>query len=101
ILERVSPIMSVVRSGAEAEPEIGELYRALHQGRRANLTLIMQSIVERGLFRNALSVEEATDCLWQLASPEMFTLLTGVSGYSTPRYGQWLSKILKDALLVH
>jgi AcrR family transcriptional regulator len=99
ILERVAPLMSVVRSGAEAELEMRELYRALHQGRRANLNLVAQSIASRGLLRDGQSVEAATDILWQLASPEMFGLLTEVQGYSVGRFAAWLAAMLKTALL--
>jgi AcrR family transcriptional regulator len=99
ILKRVSPLMAVVRAGSEAEPEMDGLYRTLHQGRRANLSLIVESIVRQGKLRIGLSAQSATDILWQLASPEMFSLLTGVGGYSSPRYAKWLSAMLKAALL--
>jgi AcrR family transcriptional regulator len=99
ILERVSPLMAVIRSGSEVEPEMGELYRALHKGRRANLSLLAHSILKKGALRNSLSVETTTDIFWQLASPEMFHLLTGIGGYSTQRYAEWLAGMLKAALL--
>jgi AcrR family transcriptional regulator len=99
ILERVSPLITVVRTGSEAEPEMSELYRALHAGRRGNLSLVTQSILDQGPLRNALSGEAATDILWQLASPEMFNLLTGVGEYSTEQYALWLAGMLKTALL--
>ncbi|WP_260740636.1 TetR/AcrR family transcriptional regulator [Tunturiibacter lichenicola] len=99
IMERVSPLMAVVRSGSEVEPEMGELYRALHKGRRANLSVLANSILNRGTLRNGLSVETTTDILWQLASPEMFHLLTTVGGFSTERYAEWLTGMLKATLL--
>src|ERR1700721_2182368 len=82
ILKRVAPLMSVVRTGSQAEPEMSELYRALHQGRRANLAILAQSIFSRGPLRNELSVKQVTNILWQSASPEMFSLLTEVDGIS-------------------
>jgi AcrR family transcriptional regulator len=99
ILERVSPLMAVVRAGSDAEPEMAELYRVLHEGRRANLGLIARSIFDQEGGRDGLTVEAATDILWQLASPEMFNLLSGVGGYSTGRYAEWLAAMLKTALL--
>jgi AcrR family transcriptional regulator len=99
ILQRVSPLMAVVRTGSDAEPEMGDLYRALHEGRRANLGQMAQSIFNQGPLRNEMSAKSATDILWQLASPEMFNLLTVVGGYSTDRYGEWLAEMLKAALL--
>ena len=98
-LQRVSPLMSVVRAGSEAEPEMGELYRALHKGRRANLSRIAQSVLNQLASPNGLSLDAATEIIWQLASPEMFTLLTDVGGYSAERYAEWLAEMLKTALL--
>ncbi len=99
IMERVSPLMAVVRSGAEVEPEMVDLYHALHKGRRANLSVLAQSIWNQGTLRNGLSVEATTDILWQLASPEIFHLLTTVGGYSTRQYAEWLGEMLKASLL--
>lgn len=99
ILERVAPLMAVVHSGAESEPEMEELYHALHRGRRANLTLIAKSIRTRGALHRRLSVEQTTDILWELASPEMFSLQTKVAGRTTEGYATWLSDMLKVTLL--
>lgn len=99
ILERVSPLMSVVRAGSETEPEMAELYHALHRGRRANLGLIARTLQNEGMPGSGPSVEAATDILWQLASPELFSLLTGVGGYSGERYAGWLAAMLKATLL--
>jgi AcrR family transcriptional regulator len=99
ILKRVAPLMSVVRTGSQAEPDMSQLYSALHQGRRANLSILAQSISSHGPLRNGLSVKQVTDILWQAASPEMFSLLTEVDGYSNEEYAHWLAETLKALLL--
>lgn len=99
IMERVSPLMAVVRSGAEIEPEMDKLYRELHKDRRSNLHVIAQSILDHRTPRNRLSVEKTTDILWQLASPEMFHLLSTVGGYSTRQFDSWLGTMLRASLL--
>ena len=91
--------MAVVRSGAEVEPEMGELYRALHEGRRANLLMVAKSIRSQGGSQRGPSAERMADILWQLASPEMFGLMNGVGGYSTRRFSDWLAAMLKSTLL--
>ena len=98
-LKRVAPLMSVVRTGAQTEPEMSKLYRTLHGGRHANFGIVAQSIVRHGQLRDGLTVEEVTDILWQAASPEMFSLLTEVSGYSNERFARWLADTLKTLLL--
>lgn len=47
----------------------------------------------------SLSAQEMADILWRLASPEMFSLITEVEGYSTNRFGDWLAAMLKATLL--
>lgn len=91
--------MAVVRTGAEVEPEMGELYQALHEGRRANVLLVAKPIRDRGGAQHGLSAQEMADILWRLASPKMFSLITEVEGYSTNRFGDWLAAMLKATLL--
>lgn len=99
ILSRVTPLMAVVRSGAAAEPEMAELYQTLHQGRRANLARVAQSICEESRLRPGVTVESATEVLWQLASPEMYELLTGPGGLTPERHADWLARMLTAVLL--
>lgn len=99
ILERVAPVLAVVRSGAEAEPEMAEMYRTLHAGRRANLGRVAQAICALDGLRDGLEVEEVTELLWQLASPELYSLMTGIGGYSRDRYAGWLAWMLTAVLL--
>ncbi len=98
ILERVAPLMAVVRTGAEAEAEMDQLYRTLHKGRRANLALIAESILSGKDLKPGWTVKAATDLLWQLARPELFTLMTQVGGYSTSSFAAWLSAMLNARL---
>ncbi len=99
VLERVAPLIEVVRTGAEAEPEMAELYKVLHDGRRDNLRLIAESIAQQRRLRGDLSVDGAADLLWQLASPEVFTLLTKIGSYTVDAYKKWLAGMLKATML--
>ena len=99
ILERVAPVLAVVRSAAESEPEMAELYRRLHAGRRANLGRVAEAICRLDGLRDGLGVEEVTELLWQLASPELYGLMTGLGGYSRARHAGWLAQMLTVALL--
>lgn len=99
ILARIAPLMATVRSGAETESEMAALYATLHAGRRTNLARVAQSMCEGAGLRPGVSVDAATGILWQLASPEMFSLLTGVGGMTQAQHAAWLSGMLRAALL--
>ena len=99
IMKRVAPLMTVVRTGSEVEPEMNKLYRAIQQRRHDDLGIVAASIVRHAQLRHGLTVADVTDILWQNQSPEMFTLLTEISGYSSKRFARWLADTLKVLLL--
>lgn len=99
ILERVAPLVAVVREAARSEPELEQLYRDLHAGRRRNLAFFAEALARRGPLRGGMGTEEATAIVWRLVSPEMFTLCRNVEGVSTAGYRQWLESSLRRLLL--
>src|SRR5690606_15819925 len=90
ILSRAAPLVAAVRTGAGSEPGLGELYRGLHQGRRRNLTFVAEALARNGPLRGGMSPEAATDCIFRLASPELFLLMRDVEGRSVDEIGAWL-----------
>lgn len=99
VLERVAPLVAVVREAARAEPELEQLYRNLHAGRRRNLAFVVEALASRGPLRGGMDAEEATGIIWRFASPEMFTLSRNVEGLSAADYRQWLESSLRRMLL--
>lgn len=99
VLERVAPLVAVVREAARAEPELERLYRELHAGRRRNLAFFAEALASRGPLRGGMGAEEATRIIWRLASPEQFTLSRNVEGLSVDDYRQWLLSSLERLLL--
>lgn len=99
VLERVAPLVAVVREAARAEPELERLYRDLHVGRRRNLAFFTEALASRGLLRGGMGAEEATRIIWRLASPEQFTLSRDVEGLSVADYRQWLASSIERLLL--
>ncbi len=99
VLERVAPLVAVVGEAARAEPELEQLYRDLHAGRRRNLAFFAEALASRGPLRGGMGTEEATAIVWRLASPELFTLARNVEGLSTAGYRQWLESSLRRLLL--
>lgn len=96
-LERVGPLLAVLASAAQAEPDLKTLLRRIHSSRRNNLRIFVDSLSMNGAL--SLGADAATDTVWALASPELHQLLTGMLGWSRPRYCDWLFTSLSATLL--
>lgn len=99
VLSRVAPLVAVVRSAAEGDPELSALYRQLHAGRRRNLDAVAGALLANGALRAGLDRDAATSAIWRLASPELFLLLRDVDGLDTEAYAGWLAVTLAATLL--
>lgn len=98
ILERVAPMMAVLRTAGETEPKLAELYARLHRGRRQNFEQVVDALQRNGPLR--LDRESAAVSIARLTSPELFMLATRVEGASVLAYRDWLSTALA-AMLLH
>jgi AcrR family transcriptional regulator len=96
-LERVGPLLAVLAGAAQAEPDLAPVLKGIHSNRRKNLRIFVEALSANGPL--AVNADAATDTVWALASPELHRLLTGIRGWSRPRYCNWLSTTLGAALL--
>lgn len=100
VLERVAPLMDVVRAGAATDRRLQALYREFHDGRRRNLGFVARALLATAPLRDGQDEEQATAAIWRLASPELFMLMRNVEGTDRTAYAAWLLRALSDALLV-
>ena len=96
-LERVGPLLGVLASAAQSEPDLATLLKGIHSSRRKNLRTFVDALSANGSL--SVNADAATDTVWALASPELHRLLTGMRGWSRHRYCDWLSATLSAALL--
>ena len=97
ILERVAPIMAVLRTAAETDADLATHYAALHAGRRRNFEQVVEALSRNGRLRVSRPV--AADAIARLTSPELFLLATGAQGSSVADYRSWLRTCLEALLL--
>jgi len=97
ILERVAPMMAVLRTAAETEPELAAHYARLHRGRRENFERVVDALLRNGPLR--LDRETALASIARLTSPEVFMLVTRVEGASPKQHAHWLLATLTALLL--
>jgi AcrR family transcriptional regulator len=99
LLERAGP---VVMAAYESIGTYEALRKSALEGERAralDLHLIAQALKSHGALRSDLSVDEATDILLVLISPQAHQMLRKDRGRSLARYRQTLLKALEGALL--
>ena len=99
LVARSAPILAVVRSAAEGDADMRDLYLDLHQSRRRNLSRFVEGLAGIGGLRSGLDERTAADLVWSLGAPELFLLWTNVAGESPTSYRDWLAATLKRLLL--
>jgi AcrR family transcriptional regulator len=99
ILERVAPVFGIMRMAAKTEPDIADLLHNLLEERLKNIAAFVHSVSAHSPLRDGLDDTQATDIVWTITSPEVYSLLTMDRGWSRERYVHWLSDTLIRLLL--
>jgi len=99
ILERVAPIFEITRTAAKTEPDIADLLNNMLDQRMRNLGAVAQHLSDLGSLREGLDAVQATETIWVIASPEVFSLLLGDRGWTKEQYVLWLHDTLIRLLL--
>ncbi len=96
---RAGKMLEVIRSAASADPEIAGLWARIQTEFHDNQRTIVQSIADKQALAPHLDVASATDILWALNHPNLYTLLAGERDWSAERYEQWLGDLLCSQIL--
>lgn len=99
ILGRVAPLFQIMRTAAKTEPEIAEMLEHILQERWQNLGAFVQRLAENDPLREGMDISLATDTVWAITSPELFSLLTVDRSWSKAQYIEWLASSLARLLL--
>jgi AcrR family transcriptional regulator len=96
---RAGAILEVIRAAAPADSDIGALWARIESEFHDNQRAIVQSIADRGALAAGLDVAVATDILWALNHPSLYSLLVRERGWPPERYERWLGDLLCTQLL--
>jgi AcrR family transcriptional regulator len=97
INERVAALQEAVRNAAATDDDIATLYATLKQQRRIGARVAAEALAALGPLRDDL--DTATDILWLLKDPALYTALVGDRGWPTERYQAWLAHTMQASLL--
>src|SRR5215472_5002926 len=99
INERVAALQEAVRNASATDDDIATLYATLKQQRRIGARVAAEALAALGPFRDDLDLDTATDVLWLLKDPALYTALVGDRGWSADRYQAWLASTMQASLL--
>ena len=89
ILQRVAPIMDVLRAAGAQDPSLAGMWQQDSDPRLEVHTAAARSLVAKPGARTDLSVEYAADLLFGLLSPELYLLFVRDRGWTPERWEQW------------
>jgi AcrR family transcriptional regulator len=99
IFGRVAPMLSVVRDAAGADPEMAEQWRTSQHERYSAHRMLAEMLAAKKALRPGLTVQNATDAIFTLISPEVYLLLTAERGWSQAHWESWLTDTIAQAVL--
>ncbi|MDT0528659.1 TetR/AcrR family transcriptional regulator [Micromonospora sp. DSM 115977] len=89
VLQRVAPIMDVLRAAGGQDPSLAGLWQQDSDPRLEVQTAAARSLLAKPGARARLSVEDAADVLFGLLSPELYLLFVRDRGWTPERWQQW------------
>jgi AcrR family transcriptional regulator len=95
IFERTGPLVGIFQSG---DPELREQWQHHQKLRLDGYREIMEVIARKDDMRRGLTIDEATDILFALFSPELFQVMVNERGWTVDRWRKWIGATLGDAL---
>jgi AcrR family transcriptional regulator len=96
ILARRSGVDELVAQAAGADPDAAAL---LDQGRRERWTgqrRLLEIVAGEQALGGGRSLDEATDVLFALGSPEVYRLLVGTRGWTEERFADWYAAKIRE-----
>lgn len=100
INQRVAPILRMLASAADSDPDAAALLDDLARQRQAGQSRLATALGRAGALRPGVRSADATDIIHGLASPELYRLLVIERRWSPEKYEGWLADTLARQLLV-
>jgi AcrR family transcriptional regulator len=99
INQRVAPLHEAVRNASATDEAIAGLYATLKQHRLTGARITVEALAALGPLRDDLDTGTATDILWTLKDPALWTALVTDRGWAADRYETWLARAMRQSLL--
>jgi AcrR family transcriptional regulator len=96
---RVSPLLLLLRTAAQADPEAAGLYAELDRARLARMGDNARYLAKGGHLREGITARDARDVLWLCSSPELYDLLITQRRWTLAKFSRFVTDSITSALL--
>jgi hypothetical protein len=98
ILERVAPISRMLQAAASSDPEVAAMWSYDVDPRYVVHQNAAETLAGKPGVRVDMPIEEMTDLLYSLLSPELYLLLVHGRGWTRDRWERWVGNTLCSQL---
>lgn len=99
IFARTAAVADVARVAGQTDEDAREVFERAEALRRVHFARFVRSLEDRGLLRDGLDVERATDILVTLLGSQTYLSFTMDHGWTDDEFADWLSGALAALLL--
>ena len=99
IMERVAPIMAVIRGTIGADPDLAKQWHINEEQRRTAFGALAQILADRGVLKTGLTRQEAADLAFLIGSVEGYILATRTLGWPPEQWARATVSMLTSTLL--
>ena len=97
--QRAVPVQLLVRDAAASDAGARAVLDQLNQERLTGMTAFSDHLHESKVLRRGVRAADALDILWLFTAPEVYERLVIERGWTTRRFGTWITQQLVAALL--
>ena len=99
VTPRVVRLVDMLRANAPGDPDAAAFHAHMEEGRWAGPYALFAPLAESGALRPGLTLTDAADAAYTLASPDTFRALVDSRGWDWDRAETWIADRLVEALL--
>ena len=99
IVERVAPLMRVVRGATGTDPELAAQWEANQQQTRTAHAMLVALLADRAALKPGMDVEQARDIAFVIGNVETYLQLSDVCGWTLDQWQERVAALLGAALL--
>jgi AcrR family transcriptional regulator len=99
ILERVAPLMRVVRGATGTDPELAAQWDTNQQQTRTAYAMLVRLLAERGALKPGMDTEQARDIAFVIGNVETYLQFSDVCGWTLDQWQERTGAVLAAALL--
>ena len=97
--ERAVPVQLLVRDAAASDPAARAVLDQLNEERLTGMSAFARHLADAKVLRRGVRAADARDILWLFTAPETYERLVIERGWTTKRFGNWITHQLVAALL--